>query len=335
MTRSDRAVNALAAVLPVATTVRSRQSSEPPFDATVTVAGTDLRVRWLNVGWPRQVEEALRQHPQPQVLAAPLMSPGARKAAGEAGVGWVDESGAAEINLPYLIISKDGDPATPLNANVGWRAGTLAVCEALLAKRATPTVSSVVQATALASSTVASALKFLENDGHLVSDAERGRESARRINDNNALIDAYAAAANRLRRPMSLRLGVLWRDPLAGAADLGRQLAAGGVDWAVTSALAAAAMAPIQTEVAPLEIYVPARAPSDLRRAAQVAGLKEMDGGRLLFRPFPTPAGAALTAEFSPGIRSVLWPRAYADLRTAGVRGEDVAEHLREEIAHE
>jgi hypothetical protein len=28
----------------------------------------------------------------------------------------------------------------------------------------------------------------------------------------------------------------------------------------------------------------------------------------------------------------MLWPRAYADLRTVGVRGEDAAEHLREEM---
>jgi hypothetical protein len=30
----------------------------------------------------------------------------------------------------------------------------------------------------------------------------------------------------------------------------------------------------------------------------------------------------------------VLWPRAYADLRTAGVRGEDAADNLREEMSH-
>jgi hypothetical protein len=28
----------------------------------------------------------------------------------------------------------------------------------------------------------------------------------------------------------------------------------------------------------------------------------------------------------------VPWPRVYADLRTVGVRGEDVAEHLRQEM---
>jgi hypothetical protein len=57
-----------------------------------------------------------------------------------------------------------------------------------------------------------------------------------------------------------------------------------------------------------------------------------MDGGRLVLRPFPTPAGAKLSETIADGFRSVLWPRAYADLRISGVRGEDAAEHLREEM---
>jgi hypothetical protein len=88
------------------------------------------------------------------------------------------------------------------------------------------------------------------------------------------------------------------------------------------------------TEVTPMEVYVTGKTPGDLRRALFAAGLEEIEGGRLQLRPFPTPAGRSVTAEISPGLRSVLWPRAYADLRTAGVRGEDAAEHLREEMTH-
>jgi hypothetical protein len=57
-----------------------------------------------------------------------------------------------------------------------------------------------------------------------------------------------------------------------------------------------------------------------------------MDGGRLVLRPFPTPAGARLSKTIAGGLRSTLWPRVYADLRVSGVRGEDAAEHLRGEM---
>ncbi|MBO0883637.1 MAG: hypothetical protein J2P17_25545, partial [Mycobacterium sp.] len=83
---------------------------------------------------------------------------------------------------------------------------------------------------------------------------------------------------------------------------------------------------------APMEIYVPGRTPSDLQRTALAAGLQQIQGGRLVLRPFPTPTGAELTEKPTAGFQSMLWPRVYADLRTTGVRGEDVAEHLREEM---
>ncbi|AMC63043.1 Hypothetical protein ERS007663_01258 [Mycobacterium tuberculosis] len=123
---------------------------------------------------------------------------------------------------------------------------------------------------------------------------------------------------------------MLWRDPTAGVVKAGQLWDAAGIEWAATSALSASLLAPMQTEIAPMEIYVPGRSWSDLRRAAMAAGLQEIAGGRLILRFFPTPACARLTEQNLQGFRSMLWPRVYADLRTAGVRGEDAAEHLRE-----
>jgi hypothetical protein len=219
-----------------------------------------------------------------------------------------------------------------LDARVGWRPATLAVCEALLAGNVTPTVSSVVKATGISTGSVSTALKFLEHDGHLVSGAARGPGSGRRIVSRDDLLNAYAVAAERFRSPISVQVGVLWRDPIVGTIELGQEWRKHDIDWAATSALSASVLAPAQTAIAPMEIYVPGRTPSDLRRVAMVGGLKEIDGGRLLLRPFPTPAGAALTKQDPNGFRSMLWPRVYADLRTTGVRGEDAAEHLREEM---
>jgi len=146
-------------------------------------------------------------------------------------------------------------------------------------------------------------------------------------------LNAYAAAAERFRSPVSIHVGVLWRDPIVGTIELGRTWRKHNIDWAATSALSASVLAPAQTAIAPMEIYVPGRTPSGLRRVAIVGGLKEIEGGRLLLRPFPTPAGAMLTKQDRKGFRSMLWPRVYADLRTTGVRGEDAAEHLRDEMS--
>jgi hypothetical protein len=103
--------------------------------------------------------------------------------------------------------------------------------------------------------------------------------------------------------------GFLTEDPAPGAVQTGQFLEAAGIDWAATSARSASVLAPMRTEVVPLEIYVSGKTWSDVRRAALAAGLQEMDGGRLALRPFPTPAGAKLTETIADRFRSVLWPR--------------------------
>jgi hypothetical protein len=338
VTSTERAVNAIEAVYRGALCARPVRG--PHRDVIVSLDNAaEFLVRWLPVGWPRQVAEALHDDPRPDILVAPSMSPGARKAARDAGVGWVDESGAADFYYhdaksgTVIAIQTKGTPSVPLDTRLGWRRATLAVCEALLADAAAPTVNSVVAATGISMGSAANALKFLERNGHLASEVARGPDAARRIVDRDQLLDAYAAAAARLRVPNSIKVGVLWRDPIAGVINVGRLWEEAGIDWAATSALSASVLAPFQTEIAPMEVYVPARAWSDLRRAAAVAGLKEIDGGRLLLRPYPTPAGATLTEQYPTGFRTMWWPRVYADLRTTGVRGEDAAEHLREEMS--
>jgi hypothetical protein len=337
MSWSERAVNALEGVMHASLRVRLPES---PYRDTVVMLdnGEELLVRWLPVGWPRQVVEAIHNEPRPEILAAAAMSPGARKAAHDSGVGWVDESGAASIDYrnpkrgTTIRIETKGVPPLPLDSRAGWRPATLAVCEALLAQKAVPTVSSVVAATGLSMGTAADALKLLERDGHLASAVARGPGSARRILDDEMLLDAYAAAAERLRSPITLRVGALWPHPVADAIDFGQIMARNDISWATTGALAATQLAPVLTEVSPLEVYVSGRTPSDLGRAASAAGLRAMEGGRLLLRPFPTPAGDKLTTSDRDDFRAMLWPRVYADLRVTGVRGEDAADHLRDEM---
>jgi hypothetical protein len=325
-----RALDAMSAVLPSGLDIEV--AGQQGRDLLVQVAGQELRLRWLEVGWPRQIAEALREWPPPDVIAAPRLSPGARELARSEGVGWLDETGAAEMHSGLLVVSRTGDRSAQPRARSAWRPATLAVCEVLLTG-CPPTVSAVAGATGLAPSTAVEALQVLTRDGLLSAEVARGPRSRRSVADPDQLIDAYAAEAEQLRPPLSLRVGSLWRDPLAGITEAGRAWRAADVRWAVTSALSAAVLAPVLTLITPLEVYVSGRTHGDLRRAAGRAGLSEIEGGRLLLRPFPTPANGKVTTEIRPGVMSVLWPRAYADLRLAGVRGEDAAEHLREEMS--
>ncbi len=46
----------------------------------------------------------------PDVVAARKMSPGAQALLSDAGVGWVDEAGAAEISFGAIIVLRSGSP---------------------------------------------------------------------------------------------------------------------------------------------------------------------------------------------------------------------------------
>lgn len=298
---------------------------------SATIASVPVEVEWLGVGWPRQVRELLTQPDQPDLVVAPEFSPGAHRILNEARVSWLDLTGAANIGLPGLLIIVE--PARAERAprtNSDWTAGALAVCEALLV-RVGATVAELVAATGLAPSTVAAALKFLQGEQLLTADAARGRNSRRKILDSDQLLDTYAAAAARLRNPESIRVGVLWRNPVRGAIELGGRLESHGVAWATTGALAAEQLAPYLTEVDPCEVYVDGGSLPELRQIAREVGLDEAAGGRLLLRPFPTPAKDALSPKVD-GQRVAPWPRVFSDLRMIGVRGEEAAEHLREQM---
>jgi len=311
--------------------VRVDEEGSRPGRFLATIQSVPTEVAWLSRGWPRQVRDLLDQPDRPDLVVASELSPGARALLVDAGLSWVDGTGAMRIAMPgiYIRVAADQPARTP-KADMGWTAGVLAVCEGLLIGTG-GTVDEMVAATGLAPSTVASTLRFLQ-DGHLLeAAAARGRNARRTVVDASQLLDAYAAAAARLRRDDSIRVGVLWRDPARGASDLGARLAANGVAWSVTGALAADVLAPYLSEVAPLEIYLDAKSVPELRQVAREVGLSEAAGGRLLLRPFPTPASDALSTTVG-GQRLAAWPRVFSDLRTIGVRGEEAAEHLREQM---
>ena len=94
---------------------------------------------------------------------------------------------------------------------------------------------------------------------------------------------------------------------------------------------AASVLAPYLTTVTSSQVYVESKTSAGLEWVAANANLRPIEGGRLTLRPFPTVTAGRL-ATVKNGLRIVPWPRAYADLRVLGVRGEEAAEHLRETI---
>lgn len=321
-----RVEGAMRAVLP--TTVKVERC---PVDAAcdLLVNGVPLAVKWVGEGWLHQVKPLLGSPPnRPDVVVARRMSPGAREAISRAGMGWIDESGAAEIAIGSLIVSRTGSPRVRKEKPVRWTRSVLAVAEALLCDTK-PTVKSTASATGLSTGSCTVALRVLTDLALLRADATRGSQSARRVVDASSLLDAYASAATKMKPNMRIVAGVTWKDVVEGLRLAGRVWDSAGVAWAATGAAASQVVAPFLTSVSTAEIYVDANTIAELEAVAAKAGFRPIEGGRLTLSPFPTVSSRRLARD-ADGLRVVPWPRIYADLRTSGVRGEEAAEHLRE-----
>ncbi len=328
-TQPARVVRALRSVLPAGTPIEVATGDAGLIEVTI---GTErVTVVWIGEGWLGDATRALASVAErPLVVVARRMSPGARAALAHAVVGWVDESGAAEIALPRVVISRSGRPDPKVKRAPRWTASTIGTAEALL-MGTRPTVAAVHQATGLSTGASTNALASLMSLGLLQSNAARGRGSARVIVDRELLLRSYADAAIARTPRLSLRVGVVGRDLLDDVAHLGERWDAKGVAWALSGIAGASTLAPYLSEVAGLDVLVDAATPAELDALAAAFDLPPMDGGRLVLRPFPTAVTQRLSGSAS-GLCVAPWPRVYADLRILGVRGEEAAEHLLEVV---
>lgn len=322
----DRAREALLNVLPSSAAVDVMTGSDEAAD--LVVAGQVLKVKWAgegNLGDVRQL--AARRKSRQDIVVARRLSPASRQLLSEAGIGWVDETGAAEIAVGTLVVSRTGRPQ-PTDGLKGWTPAVLAVAEALLCG-VRATVSATEEATGLSTGSCTAALRLLTDEGLLLADAERGRGSARRVADPDRLLGAYTRAARAEPSGPRLQVGLLGQDLLDELAATGRTWDRSDVLWAATGAAAASVLAPLLTSVSSVEVYVDADTVAGLEAVATSADLRSIEGGRLTLRPFPSASVRSLADEVE-GLRVAPWPRVYVDLQTEGVRGEEAAEHLRE-----
>lgn len=327
-TSRRRAEKALLAVFP-----RSAKMGAPKRGAAadLTINGQPLTIAWIGEGRLGDAHQILGQRRgRPDIVVARRMSPGARQALAEAGVGWVDETGAAEIAIGSVLVSRTGMPPKPDAGIKRWSPAAMAVAEALLCG-VKATVSDTQSATGLSAGSCTNALRFLSDQGLLSAGAKRGRGSGRRIKDEIELLAAYAAGIEALPPPPTLQVGVTWRDSVTGLIEAGKSWNKADVAWAGTGAVAASVIAPYLTTVTHAAAYVEADSMVGLESVASKAGLRPIEGGRLTLKPFPTVTVRAL-AKKADGLKIAPWPRVYVDLLNEGVRGEEAAEHLLEII---
>jgi hypothetical protein len=323
---AKRALGAVLGVLPRSAKVQVPKRKAGP---DLILGDQLLEIQWIgegNLGDARRV--VANRRGRPDMVVARRLSPGAREALSEAGIGWVDETGAAEIAVGSIIVSRTGRAPKPAEKRKRWTAAVTAVAEALLCGTR-PTVAATASATRLSTGSCTQALRFLTDLGLLEARARRGRFSARQVSDPDRLLEAYASAIERAPASSGLQVGVTWRDPVAGLEEAGRKWDKAKLRWAATGAVAASVIAPYLTAVTTTEVYVDADSIVELEAAAVAIKLRPIEGGRLTLRPFPTVAVRELAAEVG-GVRVAPWPRVYVDLRHSGVRGEEAAEHLRE-----
>ena len=298
--------------------------------AILVLAGQRLRVGWAGDGGLRNVRRLLDDGREEfDVVTARRFSPAARALLADARMGWADESGAAEIAVGGIGVSREGRPQNP-DRLTRWTPSVTAVAEALLCGTQ-PTVAATENATGLSTGSCTNALRFLTDEGLLTAGAERGRGSARRLDDPDRFLDAYAVAVAAAKPAPSLQVGLQGRDLLEALGEVGAAWDSLGVGWATTGVAAAAVIAPLLTSISSVEVYVEADTPAGLDARASDGGVRPIAGGRLTLRPFPT-ASVSHLAERHNGLRVAPWPRVYADLRRTGVRGEEAAEHLREVV---
>lgn len=304
--------------------------AQPEF--IVRIGSMVLHLLWIRNAWLSTIERVMARSDRPDVLIAQRVPPASRQRLAQEGIGWVETSGAAEVAIDSLVVSRSAH-ARRREYPVGgrWSPATVGVAEAILLG-VEPTVSATHIATTLSVGACTNALRLLTDIGLLQANAERGPRSGRRVADRAAMLDAYIEAALALRSTPSVSLGVVWQDPVKGMIDIGREWDTAGLQWAATGLLAAMAVAPLVTSVGTYDAYIKASSINELEAAAESVGLRPIEGGRLKLASFPTVTTRTMST-ITDGLRVAPWPRLVVDLRVSGVRGEEAAEHLLSEVS--
>jgi hypothetical protein len=295
-------------------------AGEPQFSA-----------EWIRRGWPAEVRAQLDRSPDLTLLVAPEFSSGARRVLDERAINWVDETGAASLRAPGLLVRIDRAPAPkdPETQAASWSASSLLAADAVLTHRpAQITTAWIAEHTGYSIPRVGKILAGWDHEQWTVKQGPpRGRGAHRVLVQPGAMLASWTAHLNAV--PLERWFGHATSRDLE---TLTGRLADALDDWsfAWTGWVAAGRLAPYLTQLPVLHLRVDERYTSaELAPSLRSAGVTlTEDAGRIEF--WRTSADALRLAAPSAIGPIVSWPRVYADLQRLGGRGQDAAEHLRE-----
>jgi len=294
-------------------------------------------------GWPADLDHVLREIPSPWprqlVLVGQRFSPGALERLAERDANWVDEAGAARIETAtgLLVMRHPSEHSAQPKTGHGfrWASSAKAIGELLLARppEGAFTAVQLAKRSGWSHPQVTKLLRQFNAHGWVEKvGGSRGVGSGWQLADTAALLDAWTRHLVDHQPDTVLAHRVL-RDPLQFArTDLARALNQ-RMEWAVTGWAGLEVAAPFVTAVPVLHVAVEAKALTDsrLREAMQTVKLREVKtGARVEFRAL-SPFALSLAMD-KHNLRVVSAPRLYADLRALGGRGEEAADHVREEL---
>jgi hypothetical protein len=265
------------------------------------------------------------------VVVADTITEDAQERLAEAGIGFLDATGAKFLDLPGLYLWTQADTVARAASDVpGVRlAGKAGVAtEALLHDH--DRIWHIRDLAAQANVSIGLVHRLflrLEREG-IVEAEGTGPHKTRWVAQPGPLLDLWAEEM-RDRGVRELRAYRLARDPRAQTSALSRALHDASIHHAVTGAAAAARLAPFVTAIPVTEVWISEL--TDLHQAAEAAKANPvMEGHNMIFRSARDDAplifrqahhGAWLADTF----------RVYLDLRRDPRRGREQADRLRKE----
>jgi len=310
-----------------------------PIFANGPFGSLTFRALWIGGGWPGDVSAALAEIPPGEwprdlVIAAQRMSPGALALTNARNANWADETGAAKIIAPGIVVERPGAPdIEKADRGLSWSPAAIAAGEALLAREwpegvGTTELASLIQ---WSPSKISQVLQMFDAQGWTIKyGPQRGPRARREVVDPEALLGAWAESMAAEDHEQRLAHRVL-RSSLQFLEDELAEALSNHVRWALSGWAAANEVAPLIDTVPSLQIYIHEDDfDGPLDSVVREAGLSDVaEGGRVAFYPAHQ---SVLALSEQTGIGPVASaPRVYADLLALGGRGADAAMHLKEE----